>query len=408
MIIVGFDWARDKHDVCIQDSEGETVHEQTVGHDAGELEQLRFSIAQLEPNPSAVHVALEQHDGALLAWLLHAGYTVYGINPKSADRARDVFRPAGAKDDRNDALVAADLLRANLRRFKPMHAQSDETLQLRSLSRLRMRLSAQKTTLMQRLRTIQAEWCPHVSRLCNDFNRKWQRALLRRWPLHEDLAAAHGNSLNSFFSGHRICGKTREKVRDVRQTETVFIPEGRKDALRMEIDLILEQLDLLIKRLACLDRELEEAWVEHPSYGIFNSLPVKGLATLSMIAAGFGDRRDNPTGWQDLAARWGVAPVTVASGKSKKVKRRRACDHHMLQALCDYSFATAFSVSDCWASEYYQKKRSENHDHYEALRAVGLKWVKIMWAIWHNDRTYSEEYHQARRRAAQPEKQPSA
>ena len=33
LVIVGFDWARDKHDVCIQDSAGKILHACKVAHD---------------------------------------------------------------------------------------------------------------------------------------------------------------------------------------------------------------------------------------------------------------------------------------------------------------------------------------------------------------------------------------
>ena len=400
MIIVGFDWARDKHDVCVQNPAGKTVYSGMVKHNAEAFDRLRLKLAEFEPNPAAVHVAMEQHDGALLAWLLEAGYTVYGINPKSADRARDVFRPAGAKDDPGDALVAADVLRCNLDRFKPLHPQSEETLSLRSLARLRMRMTQQKTAVMQRLRALVAEWCPQVSRLCNDFNRSWQRALLQRWFLHEDLAAAHGNSINAFLSEHRLCPNTRDKIRAVQKAKPMFIPEGRKEAVRFEIGLCLEQLELLMDKLNEIDGQLETALSTHPSFRIFNSLPVKGLQTLSMITAAFGDRQKNPTGWRQLAARWGVGPVTVSSGKKKLVKRRRACDTHILQALTDFAFTTAFSVSGCWAFTFYQRKRNEGRDHHEALRAVALRWVKILWAMWNAGSVYSEAYHRRRKQRA--------
>lgn len=397
MIIVGFDWARDKHDVCVQNPRGKKLYEGVVKHDADALEQLRTRLAELEPDPAAVCVALEQHDGALLAWLLEAGYTVYGINPKSADRARDVFRPGGAKDDPGDALVAADVLRSNLERFKPLHPQSHETLRLRSLARLRMRMTSQKTAVMQRLRTILAEWCPHVSKLCKDFNRTWQRALLDRWPLHEDLATAHGNSINAFLAEHRLAPETRQKVRIAQKATPTFIPEGRKDAIRLDIALCLDQLKLLVGKLTEVDRELEQAFSAHPCFNIFNSLPVKGLQTLAMITAAFGDRRDDPTGWRQLAARWGVGPVTVSSGKRKLVKRRRACDTHVLQALTDFAFTTAFSVSGCWSHSFYERKRREGRDHHESLRAVALRWVKILWAMWNAASTYDEGYHRRRK-----------
>ena len=393
MIIVGFDWARDKHDVCIQTPDGKILFAGVVKHDLDALNKLAERLAELEPHVAEVHVALEQHDGALLAWLLESGFTVYGINPKSSDRARDVFRPAGGKDDRTDAQVVSDLLRINLGRFKPMHAQSDETLRLRALARLRTRVNAQKGVGLQRLRTLLAEWCPAMSHLCTDLNRKWQRRLLEHWALHEDLVGAHGNALNSFFSNNRICATTREKLKAVRAMSPLFIPAGRKEPLRIEIALILEQLQLLIAKINELDDELAEAFASHASFNVFHSLPVKGVPTLAMISSAFGDHRDDPSHWRQLAARWGVAPVTYASGKSRSVRRRRACDTHVLQSLTDLAFTTCFSVSGCWARPFYERKRKEGRDHHEALRAVALRWVKIMWTMWRKGTLYDEEYH---------------
>lgn len=339
MVIVGFDWARDKHDLCIQDRTGKVLHACSVAHDFVALEAVMELIGRFEADPSAVHVALEQHDGALLAWLLNTGFTVCAVNPKSADRARDVYRPAGGKDDRTDAQVVADLLRNNL-----------------------------------------------------------QRDLLQRWPLQEDLAQAHGNSLNAFLSKARLPAATREKIGVVRNTAPLLIPEGRKRALRLAISAALEQLQLLIDRLAGIDQELVKAFADHPCFNVFHSLPVKGVPTLAMITAGFGDRRQDPTGWRKLAARWGVAPVTYASGKSRSVRRRKACDSHMCQALCDFAFTTAFSVSGCWSPDFYDRKRKAGGDHHESLRAVALRWGKIMWTMWNDGTTYDEHYHRRRQK----------
>ena len=94
MIIVGIDWARSKHDLVLMDEHGQVNQRLQVTHDAAGLEQLASAIAEQEPEPADVRVAIEMHDGALLAWLIEQGYTVYGINPKSAQRARDRYRPA--------------------------------------------------------------------------------------------------------------------------------------------------------------------------------------------------------------------------------------------------------------------------------------------------------------------------
>ncbi len=63
MVIVGFHWARDKHDVCVQDVSGTILLEKVVAHRSKALGQLRQVIAEIEPEPGEVHVALEQHVG---------------------------------------------------------------------------------------------------------------------------------------------------------------------------------------------------------------------------------------------------------------------------------------------------------------------------------------------------------
>lgn len=55
-------------------------------------------------------MGLELNNGVLLAWLVVRGYSVFGIQPKSAQRFRDIYRPSGSKDDRNDAFVLAEFV----------------------------------------------------------------------------------------------------------------------------------------------------------------------------------------------------------------------------------------------------------------------------------------------------------
>ena len=65
-------------------------------------------------------MGLELHDGALLSWLLGQHYIVYGVNPKSAERARTLYRPSGAKDDQGDAFILAEMVRTDAGRLRPV------------------------------------------------------------------------------------------------------------------------------------------------------------------------------------------------------------------------------------------------------------------------------------------------
>ena len=96
MVIIGIDWARYKHDYLIMEPTGEILQRGAIPHNADGLKKMAAAIERCEPHSQDVRVSIEMNDGALLAWLIDKGYEVFGIEPKSAQRARDIYRPSGA------------------------------------------------------------------------------------------------------------------------------------------------------------------------------------------------------------------------------------------------------------------------------------------------------------------------
>jgi len=396
MIFVGCDWSRHKHDLLVMDAKGSTLLEFTIPHGAQALDDLAQQIATLETDASQVHVGIELHDGALLAWLLDHGYTVYGINPKSAQRARDRYRPSGAKDDRKDAFILADILRTDRGYLRPLGTDSDACQELRAWVRFRARQVQDRTAACQRLRALLAEWCPALSALCDNFNRHWQRDLIRTFPLHADLCAAHGNRLRAFARKHRLRPASYDRILATRSHRPMPIPASRLRALRAEILALLERIEQLGQSVKEIEAELRRLVADHRDAGIFQSLPAHGTATTATLLSAFGEDREGAPSWRQRAARWGVAPVTVQSGRSRHIKRRRACDHVINQALLFFALRTAFTPG-CWAADFYQTKRRSGVDHYTALRCLAQRWVKIIHRLWHDRTAYDEHLHQTNR-----------
>ncbi len=154
MLIVGIDWSKSKHDVALMEPDGSVLQQLVVKHTLEGLETLARAIGRHESDRGEVHIAVEQHAGALLAWLSAQGYIVHGINPKSAQRARDRYRPAGAKDDRSDAYILADMLRQDRGNLRPLGRESQTPTELRTLGRLRAQRVQERTSPMQRLRAL--------------------------------------------------------------------------------------------------------------------------------------------------------------------------------------------------------------------------------------------------------------
>jgi transposase len=397
MLFIGCDWSRSKHDLCAINDQGEILLRCAAPHSGRGLQELARTLADVEPGPKQISVAMELHDGAMLAWLLEQGYTVYGINPKSSNRARDRHRPSGSKDDQLDAFVLAHLLRTDRGHLRPIRPDSEATQELRAWVRLRAHTMQDKTACDLRLRGLLDEWCPGLSALCKDFNRQWQRALLMAWPLHQDLRDAQQRRLHAFFQRHRVMAPTRQRLLAV-QTEPILpIPVARQEALRVEIRLAVQTIDQLEKTLVQIQAQLKRLVADHPDATVFQSLPVKGTLTIASLLAAFGQDRDpDLPSWNERAARWGVAPVTVRSGKFCHVKRRRACDHFIQHTLLFFAYNTAFTPG-CWAQDYYRAKRQSGTPHYSALRCLAQRWVKILHRLWKDRVPYNETLHQTNR-----------
>ena len=85
--------------------------------------------------------------------------------------------------------------------------------------------------------------------------------------------------------------------------------------------------------------------------------------------------------------------MTKRSGKQRVVHFRFACDKSLRHVVDQVAFLSLLS-SD-WARAYYDQQRARGHSHYQALRALGAKWLKIIFVMWHRQVPYDEPYHLA-------------
>ena len=96
--------------------------------------------------------------------------------------------------------------------------------------------------------------------------------------------------------------------------------------------------------------------------------------------------------------------MTKRSGKQQLVHFRFACDKS-LRYIIDH-VASLSLLSSAWARAYYDQQRARGHSHRQALRALGAKWLKIIFVMWQRQVPYDEQYHLATMaRQQQPQRQ---
>ena len=74
-------------------------------------------------------------------------------------------------------------------------------------------------------------------------------------------------------------------------------------------------------------------------------------------------------------------------------RQAAACDKSLRYVVDQVAFLSLRSSE--WARAYYDEQRARGHSHHEALRALGAKWVKIIFVLWERQVPYDEPYHLA-------------
>jgi transposase len=130
------------------------------------------------------------------------------------------------------------------------------------------------------------------------------------------------------------------------------------------------------------------------------SFPRAGRICAAAILAELGDVRARFQSEDQLAAEAGVSPVTHASGKSRGVVFRWACNHRLRAAVT--CWADNSRHASPWAADVYRRARARGCDHPHAIRVLARAWVRVLWRAWTDRTPYDETRHTAARRFLQP------
>src|SRR5436190_173314 len=120
-LFVGDDWAEDHHDVELMDAAGRVLARARLPEGVAGMARLHELIGlQLgeDAEDAEVVIGIETDRGPWAAALVAAGYTVFAVNPLQASRYRERHGVSGAKSDRGDAHMLADMVRTDSRQLR--------------------------------------------------------------------------------------------------------------------------------------------------------------------------------------------------------------------------------------------------------------------------------------------------
>lgn len=408
-IYVGIDWAEDHHDVHITDEQAGKLGAFRIAHTVEGLATLTQRLRAISPQPAGVEIAIERPDGLLVAALLEAGYTIYPINPKAVDRYRDRHQASGAKDDGRDALVLAHILRTDRHRYRPLGREGEVATELRLTIRAYRDLVAESTRLSNQVRTCLLDYYPAALDCFSKLDQPITLTFLAAFPTPAAARKAGRKRLETWTKkqGYSHPEKLDELVAQL-SAPALEASEGVVRARSRYLLGLIAALRAVVAAKQLHERALEDLLGRHPDGGLFLALPGAGVVTAAALLGELGEDRSSLPTAADLQAVGGAAPVTIQSGKARYVRRRRACNQHLHQALvqlarCSHMQAALGKAEVAWVQEVYIARRQAGDTVARAYRAIANRWAVILWAIWTRHEPYdAARYAQARRARALP------
>ncbi len=210
-VFVGNDWAKDHHDVEVQDEAGRRLASARLDEGIAGITRFHELIAAVfaergeQPDPGAVFVCIEKDHGPWVAALVAAGYRVFAINPLQIASYRKRISVSGAKSDPADAHALADLVRLDAHQLREVAGDSDQAQGLKVLARAHQTLIWERTRQVLRLQQNLGEYFPAALAAFDDFAAPDVLALLDKAPDPASAAAAIGDAKRA------ICFRIIEK-----------------------------------------------------------------------------------------------------------------------------------------------------------------------------------------------------
>jgi len=388
----GLDWGGTSHAVCIIDSAGQIVVRIEARHDAAGLADMEAQLRRLAA-PAEVPIAIERPSGLIVDALVAAGHPVIPIHPNVVKACRPRYRAAGAKSDPGDAYMLADILRTDGHRFRPLMPASDDIRALRALVRGRDDLVAQRVALANQLRSLLEGFWPGAAAVFAAIDSPIALAFVARYPTPDSASRLGEKRIASFLAQHAYCGRRSpaELLVRLRAAPAGLASEAEADAKGELARALVGVLERLLAEIAKLSSRIEHAVAELPDGKIVMSFPRAGRINAAQILVELGDVRERFLTEDQLAAEAGVCPVTHASGKSRGVVFRWACNKNLRLALT--CFADNSRHASAWAAAIYLKARSRGCRHPHAVRILARAWVRVLWRAWQNRKPYDPRHH---------------
>jgi len=392
-LFVGDDWAEDHHDVELMDATGRVLARKRLPEGVAGMARLHELIGQQlgeDAEDAEVVIGIETDRGPWVAALVAAGYVVYAVNPLQASRYRERHGVSGAKSDRGDAHMLADMVRTDSHQLRAVAGDSPDAAAVKVVARTHKTLIWERTRQVQRLRYQLREYFPAALAAFDDLDAPDALELLAKAPdpaRAARLTRAQVSAALKRARRHDIPGKATAILAALRSAQ-LGQPPAVTAAYAATVRSLIAVITVLNEQVKTLQGQVEADFGRHPDAEIYLSQPGLGPILGARVLGEFGDDPDRYASGKARKNYAATSPITRASGKRKVVAARFIRNDRLTDALMAQAFA-AMNASP-GARALYDAERARGAGHNPALRKLANRLVGILHGCLKTRTVYDE------------------
>ena len=401
MIFVGNDWAEDHHDVYLMDEGGTRLGFAPLPEGIEGVARFHQMVAEHTTEVAEVVVGVETDRGLWVGALIGAGYQMYAINPKAVSRYRDRHRLGGAKSDRGDAKVLADLVRTDRHNHRPVAGDSPGADGIKVLARTHQNLIWAKARHTNQVRNALREYYPAALETFSDLADSDTVAVLGRAPtptLGARLTLPQIRAALKAAGRRRNLDKAARRIQKGLRAAHLTAPGPVADAYGATVAALVSIIGELNRQISEIEATLHTRFEQHPDAAVYLSQPGLGKVLGARALGEFGDDPDRYTSAKSRRNYAGTSPITIASGRKRAVLARHVRNRRLYDALDQWAFCSL--TNSPGAREFYDQKRAAGDLHHQALRALANRLVGILHGCLKHRTPYNEHTAWAHRTTA--------
>lgn len=391
-IFVGDDWAEAHHDVHLMSDNGVRLEARRLPEGLEGMRTLHELVAAYANDPAEVIVGIETDRSLWVTALVAAGYQVYAINPLAASRYRDRHNVAGAKSDKGDAKMLADLVRTDRHNHRRVAGDTEQAEAVRILARGHQNLIWVRTRHTNMLRNALRDYYPAALKTFTDLADRDALAVLAKAPTPGQGAHL---SLSQIEAALKRGGRQRNlrsravEIQAGLRAGQLAAPDAVADAFAATTIAAVGIIAELNRQIVHLETTLAANFEQHPDSDIYHSLPGFGVVLGARALGEFGDDPNRYTSTKSRRNYAGTSPLTIASGKNKAVLARHVRNRRLYDAIDQAAFCSLTQSPGC--RTFYDEHRAAGDRHHQALRALGNHLVSILHGCLEHRCLYNED-----------------